>query len=109
MKVHIIDKKNKTVLLSIDYWEAELLGFDVKKNSDVSGSFYRTLLQIITERVQEIFGKDFAFGIKTYVDPDKGVFYYEIKPYEERLDEIIMEEMVKKQYSVTIMFPYWIQ
>ncbi len=106
MKVCFVDEKKQMMVLFIDYWEAEILGFDVKKNKDVSGSFFQTIIEMISVEVKEVFGSDFNFGIKTYVDDSKGLFYYEIKPYNERLDEFIMEEMVKNNYSIKYMFPY---
>ncbi len=106
MKVCYVDEKKQTMILSIDYWEAEILGFDVKKNKDVSGSFFRTIIEMVSVEVKKVFGPDFNYGIKTYVDDSKGLFYYEIKPYDERLDEFIMEEMIRNNYSIKFMFPY---
>ncbi len=106
MKVCFVNKKQQTLVLSIDYWEAEILGFDVKKKKDVSGSFFQTIIEMVSVEVKKVFGPDFCFGIKTYVDDSKGLFYYEIKPYDEQLDGFVMEEMVRNNYSVKFLFPY---
>lgn len=109
MKICYVDKVKKKMILSADYWEVESLGYDVIEEKDVLGTFYKSIIQEISEIVCRVFGKDFRFGIQTYLDPDKGMFYYEIKPYGERIDEFIMEEMVKNHYSATFIFPYGIQ
>lgn len=108
MKICYLDKENQKMLLSLDYWDAESLGYDVKKMKDLTGNFHRTVLDLISNEVKKVFGENFNYGIKTYVDDKKGKFYYEIKPYAERIDEFIMEEMVKRHYAFMYLFPYGI-
>lgn len=106
MKVYKVDRVSRTAILSIDFWEVELMRYDIKKNCDVSGTFYELLIHDISEIVKELFGEDYYFGIKTYIDPDKGMFYYEIKPYDERLEEFVLEEMIRNNFNIKFMFPY---
>lgn len=109
MKVIKKDIERKYLLLVLDFWEAEILGYDVIKKIDVSGTYYKLILKEIEAHILEVFGEVFRYGIKTYIDEDKGLFYYEIKPYEERLDEFIIEEMLRNQSTIKFFYPEGIQ
>ena len=85
MKVCSINREAKEILLSLDYWEAESLGYDVLTNTDRSGTYFSRLQRNINDIVSSFFGVDYHYGIKSYRDSEKVVFYYHITPYEKRL------------------------
>lgn len=105
MKVCFVDTENYRLVLSIDFLEAECLGYDTVKRQVVYDGYYETILRMISDRVHHFFGADFKYGIKTYIDPDKGMFYYDIKPYDIRLDEFVLEEMIKNQCKTVFFYP----
>ena len=95
MKLENVCYDKKTFIVSIDFWEAESLGYDVKKKEDATGHFFSNVIAMIDEFSKQLFGIDYKFAIKTFIDENKGLFYYEVKPYEERLNEYILAEMSK--------------
>ena len=94
MKIVRIDVEDYYMLIRFDFWEIEEMGFDVINQLDVSGDFYKTLLGVIDRIVKEKFNNDFMYAIKTYLDDKNGFYFYEIKKYEERLNEFIIEHSI---------------
>lgn len=95
MKLISVDYNDMHMIVSFDFWEIESLGYDIIKQKDVTGSFYCDVIAIIEPTIKKYFGEAFSYGIKTIIDSRKGLFYYEIMPYQERLDEFIVEEWKK--------------
>lgn len=96
MKIKDVDYEKKCFVVWIDFWEAESLGLNAKTKEDITGSYYSNIFSIISDKAKILFGDKYKFGVKTYVDEQKGIFFYEVKPYEERLNEFILEGMHKK-------------
>ena len=98
MNICRINKEKKELVLSLDYWEAESLGYDVINDEDRSGTYYSLLLRTINDVVVSFFGREYHYGIKTYRNSEKGIFYFYITPYENRMAEILLEDMLRKHY-----------
>lgn len=92
MKIVHLNFTKKRLLVSFDFWEIESLGYDILKQKDVTGTFYQNIIEILQPIINNYFGDSFHYGLKTMIDQNKGVFYYEIMPYEERLEEFIVME-----------------
>lgn len=105
MKVISVDVKKNRMVIAADYWDIEILGYDTIKKKAVNENFYASLLCEIKKCVAKFFGEDFKFGVKSYVDDDKKCFYYEITSYDNRLNEFILEEMIKENRSFTFLYP----
>lgn len=45
--------------------------------------------------IKACFGEQYKYGVKTMIDENKGVYYFKVMPYESRLNEFILTEMVK--------------
>ena len=95
MKVSNIDINKKSLLIAFDYWEIESMGYDVIKRKDISGNFYKNIIKVIDNIVTMYFSKEYKYGVKHMIDDNKGIFYYEIKPYEERIEEFVVGEIQK--------------
>lgn len=95
MKVSNIDINKKSLLIAFDYWEIESMGYDVIQKKDISGNFYKNIIEVLDNILLLYFSKEYQYGVKHMIDDNKGVFYYEIKPYEERIEELVVEEMQK--------------
>lgn len=76
------------MVLSADYWEIELLGFDTVKNKAILDSFIDNVLKEIEAMVRRYLSPTLDYGIKWMNDVNKMRFLYEIKPYDERIDEL---------------------
>lgn len=76
------------MLLSADYWEIETLGFDTVKNKAVLDSFIDNVLNEIEAMVRKYLSQTLDYGIKWMNDINKMRFLYEIKPYDERINEV---------------------
>lgn len=76
------------MLLSADYWEIELLGFDTIKNRVVIDSFINNVLKEIEAMVRQHLSPTLDYGIKWMNDVSERRFLYEIKPYDERINEL---------------------
>lgn len=101
MKILRIDKKANYMLLSADYWEVELLGYDTVKNEVVSAHFFDAVLGEIEVLVKQQLFESLEYGIKWMNDITECRFLYEIKPYEERMNEL--RDSVKKQLVLSII------
>lgn len=88
MKVLYICKADNHMVLSADYWEIELLGFDTVKNKAILDSFIDNVLKEIEAMVRRYLSPTLDYGIKWMNDVNKMRFLYEIKPYDERIDEL---------------------
>lgn len=44
MKVVSFNSEDQILIVSCDYWEIESMGYDVKKQQDMTGYFYETVL-----------------------------------------------------------------
>lgn len=95
MKVKDVNYEKKCFIVAIDFWEAESLGLNTKTKEDITGSYYTNILSIIGDKAKALFGDKYKFAVKTYVDEQRGIIIYEVKPYEERLNEFILDEMYK--------------
>ncbi len=69
------------------------MGFDVIKERVVNSRFFDDLLLKLDILVQTYFPNPFNYGVKCIIDKEQGQFYYELKPYNERLDEFVFSEM----------------
>jgi len=96
MKIISVDKEKKHVWLRADFWEIELLGYDVLENCPRTSLFFDNVLKEIEMQLMDILPNDFSYAIKWMIDKDKGWFIYEVKPYEERFREFITMEYRKK-------------
>ena len=108
-KVHMravsVDIEKKKMIIKADFWDIEVLGYDTVKKKVINEKYYSSLLHEIKEIVKRHLGEDFKFGVKSYVDNDNKCFYYEITPYENRLNEFILEEMIREHRSFTFLYP----
>lgn len=95
LKVVSFNREDQTLIISCDYWEIESMGYDIKKQKDMTGHFYETVLSEMDIWVKKYFSNHYKYGIKTMIDEVKGVYYYKIMPYEDRLNEFIITEMMK--------------
>lgn len=93
MQIVSVEKEKNQLLISFDYWEIELLGYDVKKKKAVSSDFYERILGLINECVYKYFPRDYKYGVKALIDEKKGLYYYKIEPYEDSLNDFIFSEM----------------
>lgn len=92
MKIITHDPKRRIMLLAFDYWEIELMGYDIIKNEVIKENFFENIIQRIEEKIEEVYGEIFEYGIKWMNDKDRGLFLYEIKPYEDRIQEIRLDQ-----------------
>lgn len=95
MKVVSFNSEDQILIVSCDYWEIESMGYDVKKHKDITECFYETVLSRLNVFVKDSFGEQYKYGVKTMIDENKGVYYFKVMPYENRLNEFILTEMVK--------------
>lgn len=95
MKIVSIDIEKQKMVVGFDFWEIEILGYDVKLQMDVSGNFFKVLSGILDDAVKSVFSVNFDYGVKTLIDEGDGMYYYEIMPYEERFNEFVLSEITK--------------
>lgn len=89
------------MLLSADYWEIELLGFDTIKNEVVTDSFIDNVLNEMETMVGQYLSSTLDYGIKWMNDVNERRFLYEIKPYDERIEEV--RDVAKKSIILSIV------
>lgn len=89
------------MLLSADYWEIELLGFDTIKNEVVSKYFLDNVSNEIEAMVRQHLSSTLDYGIKWMNDVNERRFLYEIKPYDERINEL--KDSARKSIILSIV------
>lgn len=93
MKIDKSELENGIISIVFDFWEIELMGYDIIKNEDRSGNFYSQLAEIICHVVAEYLENYHNHSIVSYIDNSKGLIRYKIMPHDMCQMEVVFDEM----------------
>lgn len=96
MKIDKSELENGIISVVFDFWEIELMGYDIIKNEDRSGNFYSQLAEILCHVVTEHLENYHNYSIVSYIDNSKGLIRYKIMPHDMCQMEVVFDEMRKK-------------
>ena len=95
MKIDKSELSDGILSIVFDFWEIELMGFDVIENKDRSGNFYSRLADIICRAVAEYLENHHNYSIVSYIDNTNGLIRYKIMPHDMCKMELVFDEMRK--------------
>lgn len=100
MKVRNVDLINSKMDVIFDFWEIELLGFDLIKYEIKKDDFFNFLIEQIKKETIKYFSAAETFGIKPVIDYKNALYICKVKPINERINEFVFEQMKENDCSL---------